>query len=79
MSIEEIFKRLIKMPIENMIGYVALMAMIALIGFSMVKAFNPASDSTRASDEASKKADEADKVLQAATADHKRREALGIK
>ena len=79
MSIEEIFKRLIKMPIENMIGYVALMAMIALIGFSMLKAFNPAGDSNRASQEALKKVDEALKVLDAATADRERREALGIK
>jgi large-conductance mechanosensitive channel len=79
MSIEEMFKRLIKMPIGNMIGYVALMAIISLIGFSMVKAFNPASDSTRTSEEASKKADEALKVLDAATADRKRQEALGNK
>ena len=79
MSIEEIFKRLIKMPIENMIGYVALMAMIALIGFSMLKAFNPAGDSNRSSQEALKKVDEALKVLDAATADRERREALGIK
>ena len=79
MSLEEVFKRLIKMKIENMIGYLALMAMIASIGFSIVKSFNPASDSNRASKEASEKADEADKVLQAATADRERREALGIK
>jgi hypothetical protein len=62
MSIEEIFKRLIKMPIKNMIGYVSLMAMIALIGFSMIKAFNPAGDSNRASQEALKKSEEALKV-----------------
>ena len=83
MSLEEVFKRLIKMKIENMIGYLALMAMIASMiasmGFSIVKSFNPASDSNRASKEASEKADEADKVLQAATADRERREALGIK
>jgi Na+/H+-dicarboxylate symporter len=79
MSIEEMFKRLIKMPIENMIGYIALIAMATLVGFTVVKAFNPAGDSNRASQEASQKADEADKVLQAATADRERREALGIK
>lgn len=73
------FKRLMKMPIENMIGYVALIATITLIGFSMVKAFNPASDSTRASREALQKAEEAEKEVQAATADRERREALGIK
>jgi hypothetical protein len=49
MSIEEIFKRLIKMPIENMIGYVALIAMATLVGFTIVKAFNPAGDANRAS------------------------------
>lgn len=62
-----------------MIGYVALMAIITLIGFTIIKNFNPAGDSNRASQEASQKADEADKVLQAATADRERREALGIK
>ena len=77
MSIEEMFKRLIKMPIENMIGYVALIAMATLVGFIIVKAFNPAGDSTRASQEALQKADEADKQLQAATAARERREALG--
>ena len=79
MSIEEMFKRLVKMPIENMIGYVALIAMIALIGFSIVKAFDPAGEATRASREASQKADEAIKELDAATAARKRREALGNK
>jgi hypothetical protein len=79
MSIEEIFKRLIKMPIKNMIGYAALMAMIALIGFSIIKAFNPTGDSNRASQEALKKQEEALKVLDAATADRERREALGSK
>lgn len=83
MSIEEIFKRLIKMPIKNMIGYAALMAMIALmialIGFSIIKAFNPAGDSNRASQEALKKHEESLKILDAATADRERREALEIK
>ena len=38
MSIKELFERLISMPIKNMIGYVALIAMINLIGFSIMKA-----------------------------------------
>jgi hypothetical protein len=76
MSIEEIFKRLIKMPIENMIGYVALIAMATLVGFTIVKAFNPAGDANRASQEAVQKAIEADKELEAATAARKRQEAL---
>lgn len=86
MSLEELFKlliklfkRLIKMKIENMIGYLALMAIIASIGFSIVKTLDPTSGSNRVSKEFSEKADEADKVLQAATADRLRREALGIK
>lgn len=62
-----------------MIGYTVLMAMIALIGFSIIKAFNPAGDSNRASQEALKKYEESLKVLEAATADRERREALGIK
>ena len=79
MSIKELFERLISMPIKNMIGYVALIAMINLIGFSIMKAFNPSGDSNKLSNEYSKEADKADKALVEATANRLRREALGSK